>query len=718
MTAQESTFHYGKDNDGIVTVTMDMTGPVNSVNPEFTAALTTTLTKLENEQDLSGVVITSAKDTFVAGADLKHLLAVEPGTEAAFFEERQTVIDLMRRLETLPVPVVAAVNGAALGGGYELCLACHHRIAWNNKKVVVGLPEAGLGLLPGGGGVVRLTKLLGLQKALPLLLEGKRINANEAPAAGLIDQLVDTLDALIPAAKAWILENKNNENASLQPWDQKDYKIPGGTSDNPAVNAVAQKTALTLYTKNRGTLPAPEKILDVATQATKLDLQTALQIEGRAFIALLYSPQTKNMINTNFFQMNQVKNGASRPNNIPTSKITKVGVIGAGMMGQGIAYVSAKAGIEVVLKDVSLDAAEKGKSYSEKVLDKLISRGQIEADNKQTVLNLIQPTDKDNDLEGCNLIIEAVFENMPLKNQITQQHQGYLAKNGIWASNTSTLPITLLAEASHKPSEYIGIHFFSPVDKMKLVEIIAGKDTSDETLAKAFDYVQQIKKTPIVVNDSLGFFTSRVFITPLSEATALVVEGIHPVRIENLGKALGMPVGPLASYDEVSQRLSLDVTDTQIEMGLKKSTNDPTPEGTAMIRSLVTEHGRGGRRHGGGFYEYNDEGKHIWPTLIEQYHRPELSISDQDIKDRLLFRAVIESLKCLEEGVLRSVADGNIGSLIGIGAPTWTGGYIQFVNTYGLDRFIERCNELAEKYGDRFKAPDIVIEKSKTNELF
>ena len=709
-------FDYQQDNQGIVTLTMNMTGPINAMNAEYSAAMSAAVDRLEAETGLTGLILASAKKTFFAGGDLNDLLCVAPGTEEAYFKQVEATKAVLRRLEKLPVPVVAAINGAALGGGFEICLCCNHRLAWEGKGVVVGLPEVTLGLMPGAGGVVRMTQLLGVEEALPYLLEGRAIPAKQALNAGLIDETVDTIDELLPRAKAWILANQNNPEAAVQPWDKKGFAIPGGGANSPEVAAKIAMAAVTLRKKTRGLLPAPEHILEVASEAARLDIDTALRIEGRHFAALVPTAVAKNMITANFFQMNEVKGGASRPQGIAKTRIKKLGIIGAGMMGQGIAHVSALVGIEVILKDMSLDAAEKGKAYSNAVMDKLISRGRFDPTKKQPVLDLIKPTDKDQDLQGCDLIIEAVFEKLSLKKQIIQSSEHYLGEQGIWGSNTSTLPISQLAEASQSPEQVIGIHFFSPVDRMRLVEIICGQHTSDTTLAKAFDYVQQINKTPIVVADSLGFFTSRVFATPLSEASQLLAEGVHPDRIENLGKAIGMPVGPLASYDEVSQRLSVEIRETQIDMGLRDADDDPTPEGTALVNSLVKEDNRGGRHHGGGFYQYSGTGtgtgKQIWPTLIKRYYRPETdtTLSDQAIKDRLLFRPVIESLRCLEEGVLKSAADGNIGSLLGIGAPTWTGGYIQFVETYGRERFEARCEELAEAYGERFRVcPAVVV---------
>jgi len=704
-------FHYEQDEQGIVTVAMDMLGSVNALNEDYAMAMTSTLERLEAESALSGVILTSAKKTFFAGGDLHELLAVKAGDEDTFFTNLERVKSLQRRLEKLPVPVVAAINGSALGSGFEIALSCHYRIAVNDPGLKLGFPEVTLGLIPGAGGVVRLTQRLGLQAALPYLINGKLINAAEAKQAKLVDSLVESQDQLISSAKQWILDNHKTPEAKTQPWDRTDFTIPGGNADQ--LSGFIQSTAVSLYKKYRGLLLAPSKILDTAVQALRLDIDSALTVESRQFTSLVVSAETKNMIRANFFQMNEVNGGASRPQGINKTTIKKLGVIGAGMMGQGIAFVAAKAGIEVVLKDMSLAAAQQGKAYSAEVSDQQITRGQMTEAEKQAVSHLITPTDQDKDLQGCDLMIEAVFENMPLKQKIIQANEGALVEGGVWATNTSTLPISQLAEASDKQANFIGIHFFSPVDRMRLVEIICGKNTADTTLAKAFDFVQQINKTPIVVNDSLGFFTSRVFGMPLNEGVAMVAEGVHPARIENLGKALGMPVGPLASFDEVSLRLALEIRDTQQAMGLSTPDQDPTPTSTQLLRTLFNDHGRGGRRFGGGFYDYGDQGKTLWPTLVKLYYNPvtDNTISDEDIKDRLLFRGVIESMKCLEEGVLRSVPDGNIGSLLGIGAPGWTGGYIQFVNTYGLQRFIDRCTELATNYGERFSAPNIVHEK-------
>ncbi len=715
-----SVFNYQKDQDGIVTITMDMTGPVNAMNAEYHEAMHDAVNKLEAEQDLSGVIIASAKKVFFAGGDLNDLLAAKREDAAEFFANGEEVKADLRRLEKLPVPVVAAINGAALGGGYEICLACNHRIAFDHKSVQIGLPEVSLGLYPGGGGVVRLTKLIGVEKALPYILESKRLVPAKALAAGLIDATVESLEELLPAAKEWIVANKDNEEVAVQPWDRKGYRIPGGAINTPRNAQLAVMGPTMLHQKTRGLMTNATAAMDVAFQASMLDADTALRIESREFAMVATSPVAKNMISTFFFQLNKINGGASRPKDLPKNPTRKVGILGAGMMGQGIAYVSAMAGIEVVLKDISQEAAEKGKAYSQMLLEKRIKRGRMDEAKAKGILDLILPTDNDADLEGCDLIIEAVFENIALKNKITESTEQYLSDDGFWGSNTSTLPITQLAEASKKPANFIGIHFFSPVDKMPLVEIIMGDNTSDEALAKAFDYTQQIRKTPIVVNDSLGFFTSRTFGTYVDEGAQLLVEGVHPHVIDNLGKAIGMPVGPLQVQDETSLELARKAHETWAEMGV----TDKWGNGDTMrrvIQDLVIGNGRGGRHHGGGYYEYHEDGtKNIWPGLIDLYYDESTSVPDQDIKDRLMFRQVIETLKCLETSVLRSVADANIGSIMGIGAPPHTGGFVQYVNTYpgGLDSFILRCAELSERYGERFNCPEIVKQHAKSGELF
>ena len=711
-------FDYEKDSNNIVTVTMDMDGPVNSMSDAFLPLLEETLGKLEADDDLAGVVLASGKSTFFAGGDLNMLCAVTEETVEAFFDGMCATKAAMRRLEKLHAPVCAAINGAALGGGLELALSCHHRIAWNNRSVQLGFPEVTLGLLPGGGGNVKAVYLMGLMAANEYIVEGKRVAPEKALASGLIDAVIEDKDELLSAAKQWLLANKDDESARTQPWDTKGYKIPGGNIRNPQVAQMVTMGAPMIRKNTRGLLPAPEKIFDVAVQALTVDFETAMRIESRGLAELALTPQAKNMINTFFFQMNKVNGGASRPKDVPPQKTEKVGILGAGMMGQGIAYSSAMVGIEVVLKDISLDAAVKGKAYTQALLQKRVDKGRMTSEKMAQVLSLIHPTASDEDLDGCDLIIEAVFENMTLKHQMTRDLEPRLADGGVWGSNTSTLPITQLAQASQNAENFIGIHFFSPVDKMPLVEIIMGEQTGDMALAKAFDFTKQIKKTPIVVNDSLGFFTSRTFGTYLDEGVRLLVEGMKPLRIDNLGKAVGMPVGPLTVYDEVSLELSRKASQTWKEMGLSVGDDDRSIT-AGVVETMVGDYGRGGRYHGGGFYEYGADGsKEVWSGLAELYGATTSPLSDADAKDRLLFRQVIEALKCLETGVLRTVAAGNIGSIMGIGAPAWTGGLLQFVNTYGLQNFIDRCASLSAAFGERFQAPAIVAEKLAKGETF
>jgi 3-hydroxyacyl-CoA dehydrogenase/enoyl-CoA hydratase/3-hydroxybutyryl-CoA epimerase len=699
-------FPYTLDADGIATVMIDMPGPVNVMNEDFTSGMTEAFAALAKEQGLTGVVLASGKKTFFAGGDVKGMAAAPAEGFNTFITAaiaRGRV--LLRSIETLPVPVVAAINGAALGGGYELTLACNHRVAWDDRSVMIGLPEATLGLLPGGGGCVRMVKRFGIQKALPWLLSGRAVPAAEAHEQGLIDELAPTVEALVPQAKAWIIANRDNPEAALQPWDRPGYRIPGGGLETAAVRGFINYSAFRLFEETRGLLPNKQLIFDVAVESLKLDLDTALSIETRALVSCIISPVAKNMIAGNFLQMNEVKRGKSRPADPPRATVTKLGVIGAGMMGRGIAHVAAKAGIPVVLNDVSAEAAQQGKDYSAALLDKAMAAGKASEEEKAALLDRITPTADIADLAGCDLVIEAVFEQLDVKHEVIRAVEPLLAEGAVIASNTSTLPIRLIAEAAADPARVVGLHFFSPVERMALVEIIAAERTGETTLAAAFDFVRQIRKTPIVVGDSTGFFTSRTIGAQMWEAIAMVAEGVHPVRVDNLGRAIGLPVGPLTLHDEISQRLSVEINDTQHALGL--ITADARPGATALVRDLVAA-GRGGRHHGGGYFDYAEGGKHIWPDLVARYHRPDLAISDTDIKDRILFAAVIESLKCLEEGVLRSVAEGNVGALLGIGAPTWTGGYIQFVNTYGLERFIDRCDELAERYGERLRAPAIV----------
>lgn len=708
---------YEKGPDNIVVLTIDMPGQsANTMNAVYREAMGATVDRLEAEKDsIAGVIVTSAKKTFFAGGDLNELIKVTQADANGFYQMILKIKGQLRRLESLGKPVVAAINGAALGGGWEICLACHHRIALDESHVQLGLPEVTLGLLPGGGGVVRMVRLLGIEKALPYLAEGKKVRPDQALKAGLIHDIAKDRDELLAKARSFIAANPT----AVQPWDVKGYKIPGGTPSTPAVAQMLAIAPSVLRDKTKGCFPAPEKIMCAAVEGAQVDFDTAQLIEARYFTELTTGQVAKNMIGTFWFQLNEINAGSSRPKGPARHETKKVGVLGAGMMGAGIAYVSAAAGIEVVLKDVSIEAAEKGKAYSAGLLDKKVARGHMSAEKRDAFLARIKPTVDDADFDGCDLIIEAVFENRELKGKVTAAAEASALPDAVIASNTSTLPITGLATAVAKPEKFIGLHFFSPVDKMPLVEIIRGEKTSDETLARGFDYVLQIKKTPIVVNDSRGFFTSRVFGTFTNEGIAMLGEGVSAAMIENETRKAGMPVGPLAISDEVSMSLMTHIRN-QTAADLKvEGKAMPQHPAFAVIDLMVNEFKRPGKAAGGGFYEYPAGGKkHLWPELKARFEKADRQIPQEDVRDRILFIQAIETVRCVEEGVLLSTADANIGSIFGIGFAAWTGGALQFINQYGLDDFVARARYLAEQYGERFEPPALLLEKAAKGETF
>jgi 3-hydroxyacyl-CoA dehydrogenase (EC 1.1.1.35) len=705
-------FRYEKDADNIVTLTMDMPNrSANVINAEFNKALVETFDRLKAESELAGVIITSAKKTFLAGADLEPMLEVRD--PAALFHEIQQVKRVFRGMETFGKPFVAVINGAAMGGGLELALACHYRILIDRPDAQVGLPEVTLGLIPGGGGITRMTRMLGLETALPLLMEGKRLSPAEAKALGIVHELAATHEEMLDKARAWIKANP----APQQPWDTKSYRLPGGDVRTPKVAQMITAAPAMLLKKTRGNFPAPLAILSAAVEGTLVDFDTADRIESRYLANVATGQVAKNMIAAFWFQLNKINAGGSRPAGVPPATFSKVGILGAGMMGSGIAYACATAGLEVVLKDVTLEQAEKGKSYTEKVLRPRVEKGRMTEAELAATLARIHPTTKAEDLRGCELIIEAVFEDRAVKKEATQEAEAQLAPTAIIASNTSTLPITSLAEVSERPENFIGLHFFSPVDKMPLVEIIVGEKTSPETLARSFDFVRQIKKTPIVVNDRRGFYTSRVFATYTSEGMLLLLEGQPASVIEAAGVQAGMPVGPLAVSDEVSLKLMHSIRQ-QTERDLVAE-GKPIPEQPSnRVLDAMLAQGRAGKAAGAGFYEYPPEGKKfLWPGLRELFP-PQEPLPFEDIRDRLLFIQAIETVRCLEENVVRSVADANIGSLFGWGFPAYTGGTLQFINGYGIRAFVERAQALAAKYGERFAPPARLLAMAEAGESF
>ena len=685
---------YEKGDDKVVTLTFDAPGAaVNTMTAAWQKAFTEAVARLEKEKDsIAGVILCSAKKTFFAGAELKDVLQWQPKDGPKVFEWIEAVKVQLRKLERLGKPVVACLEGAALGGGWELALTAHCRICLNDERIDLGLPEATLGLLPGAGGTVKMVRLLGLQAALPMLMEGRTMRPQEAAKLGLLQGLAANRDDLHRMAREWIARNP----APKQPWDDENYRIPGGTPASPAVAQMLTIAPAMLIEKTRGLYPAPEAIMAAATESASVDFDTAMRIESRYLAKLAVGRVAKNLI-TLFFNRTAIRAGASRPKDVPKWKATKVGILGAGMMGGGIAWANALRGVPCVLKDTSIERAQLGKNYSEKLAAKR---------NRPQVPALITPTASAEDLKGCDLIIEAVFEKRDVKAQATQEAEPMLAPDGLFASNTSTLPISGLAQAFSNPEKFIGLHFFSPVDRMQLVEIIKGKKTSAETLARAYDYVLQIGKIPIVVNDSRGFYTSRTFGTFVAEGCSMLLEGIPAAVIENAGRLAGMPVGPLAVIDETSMSLSVAVMDqTKADLEAERKKYTPLP-GQEVIQRMVKEFKRPGRAAGGGFYEYPKEGKkYLWPELAKHFGKKNAQYDFEELKERILYRQAIETARCLEEGVLEHVHDGNIGSVFGIGFPAWAGGALQYVNHVGTKAFVKRADELAKKVGPRFAPP-------------
>ncbi|WP_127782153.1 3-hydroxyacyl-CoA dehydrogenase NAD-binding domain-containing protein [Rhodococcus sp. X156] len=719
MNTDSSAITYDRDADGVVTLTLDAPGrSANTMDALFRSSLKETVERLTAEREqVTGIVITSAKKTFFAGGDLNELIKVTPETAQDFAAGGNEMKGHLRAIETMGVPVVAAINGAALGGGWEIALSCHRRIAVNNPKIKLGLPEVTLGLLPGGGGVVRTVRLIGLAAALPLLTEGRQLTPEKAQQAGLLHELVETPDELLTAAKAWIKDNPT----SAQPFDAKGYQIPGGSVRDAGMMMAAIPAML--RKKTHGTQPAPEAIVSAAVESMNVDVDTALRVET-AYLAELAAGQiSKNMISAFFFQLNQINGGGSRPDGPAKRTPTKIGVIGAGMMGAGIAHVASTRGIEVVLVDASLEAAERGKKHGADILDAKVAKGRLAQDKRDATLALVTPVDDAAQVAGCDLVIEAVFEDRKVKAEVHNKVAA-AAPEATIASNTSTLPITGLASAVPDPAKFVGMHFFSPVHKMQLVELIRGEKTSDETLAFAFDTVLALGKTPIVVNDARGFFTSRVFGTFTSEGQALLGEGVPAARIETEALKAGMPVGPLAVSDEVSMTLMLairkqtlaDIAETGDSSGM--SADHP---GFAVTDKMVNEFNRPGKAKGAGFYDYPESGgKRLWPGLAENFGKADggAELTGQDIRDRFLFAEALESVRCVEEGVIDSVADANIGSIFGIGYAPWTGGVLQFLNGYGLPQAVERAKELAERFGERFAPPALLVAKAEAGEQF
>ncbi|MEU1821402.1 3-hydroxyacyl-CoA dehydrogenase NAD-binding domain-containing protein [Streptomyces abikoensis] len=720
-----TTIRYDRDATGVVTLTLDDPAQsANTMNDAFKASLAAVADRLEAEkEEIRGVIVTSAKKTFFAGGDLRELIKATPADARRVFDAGMAVKRDLRRIETLGVPVVAAINGAALGGGYEIALACHHRVALDAPGSKIGLPEVTLGLLPGGGGVTRTVRLLGITDALlKLLLQGTQYSPRRALEAGLVHELAADPEDLLAKARAFV----DAHPTSRQPWDEKGYRIPGGTPASPRFAANLPAFPATLRKQTGGApYPAPRNILAAAVEGSQVDFETAQVIEARYFTELVTGQTAKNMIQAFFFDLQAVNSGRSRPRDIAPRTASKVAVLGAGMMGAGIAYACAKAGLEVVLKDVSAENAAKGKAYSERLLDKAVARGRTTEAERDALLARITPTAGVADLAGCDVVIEAVFEDPALKHKVFQEIQQVVAPDALLCSNTSTLPITLLAEGVERPADFVGLHFFSPVDKMPLVEIVKGERTGDEALARAFDLVRRIRKTPIVVNDSRGFFTSRVIGRFINEGVAMIGEGLPAASVEQAAAQAGYPAKVLSLMDELTLTLPRKIREeTRRAIEETGGTWVPHPA-DAVLDRMVDEFGRTGRSGGAGFYDYVDgERAGLWPGLAEHFGRPDAgpdaAIPFADMVERMLFSEALDTVRCLEEGVLTSVADANIGSVMGIGFPGWTGGALQYVNGYegGLPGFLARARQLQEAYGERFAPPALLVAKAEKGETF
>ncbi|AYF28557.1 3-hydroxyacyl-CoA dehydrogenase [Micromonospora tulbaghiae] len=712
-----NTIRWEHGDDGIVLLTLDHPGrSANVMNAEFGASLTATVDRLEAERDrITGVIVTSAKKTFFAGGDLETLVRLTPADAEASAADAAALKHAVRRLETLGRPVVAAINGSALGGGLELALGCHHRVVLDDPAVEIGFPEVTLGLLPGCGGVVRTVRLLGVTAALTdWLLRGQRRRPQDALAHGLVDEVAADRDALMAAARDWIAAHPD----ATQPYDRKGYRMPGGTPSSPGLATQLPAMPALLRKQLKGApYPAPRNILAAAVEGAQVDLDTAFAIEGRYFTELATGQIAKNMIKALFFDLQTARSRAAGGDHEP---VRSVAVVGAGMMGAAIAYVCARAGMRVVLKDVTAEGAARGKAYSAGLLDKAVARGRTTPAERDEFLARIHATGDVADLAGVDLVIEAVFEDPALKHKVYAEIE-QVAPDALIASNTSTLPITLLAEGVSRPEEFVGLHFFSPVDKMPLVEVIRGERTDETTLGRALGVVRRLRKTPIVVNDSRGFFTSRVIGTFTNEGVAMLAEGIPAATIEQASSQAGYPAPVLALMDELTLTLPRKIRQETAAATVAAGGTWTPHAADAVIDRMIDECGRTGRSGGAGFYDYRD-GKRagLWPGLREQFGGTNLDTPFEDLKERMLFIEAIESVRCLDEGVLTSVADANVGSILGIGYPSWTGGVLQYVNQYdgGLPGFVARARVLAERYGERFDPPPLLVAMAERGERF
>ena len=708
------TISYQVDNDGLAMLTIDLKDrPMNVITPQFVKELAETIEQVAADNAVKGAIISSSKTSFMAGADLKavgELFTIKSAEE--YFSRGQSFVSILRRMETCGKPFVAAINGQCLGGGLEIALACHYRVAADAPGSTLGLPEILVGLFPGGGGSQRLPRLIGVREALTLMTQGTQLKPAEAAGMGIVHKLVPP-DQLLDEARRWLKESPD----PVQPWDKKGYKVPGGAGQfNPKFCETFMVGTGMMQKQTMGNYPAARALLCSVYEGSQVPIDAGLRIEQRYFVSVLLDPVARNMIRTVFINKGAADKLARRPAGVEKLKVRKLGVLGAGMMGAGIAYVSAMVGIEVVLLDREMGYAEKGKAYSEGLLGKRISRGKMTQEKAGEVLSLIKPTTDYADLAGCDLVIEAVFEDRGIKADVTKKAEAVIPATSIFATNTSTLPITGLAKASARPDRFVGLHFFSPVDKMPLVEIIRGQQTSEEVLAKSMDFVQQIRKTPIVVNDSRGFYTSRFCGAYLNEGTTMLLEGVVPALIENAGRLAGMPVGPLALLDEVSIDLSYHIREqTKKDLGDKY-----VPASNEEVITLFYEKlNRLGRKNGKGMYEYPEGGKkYLWPGLAEHFPVAAEQPPLDEVKKRLLWAQALDAARCMEEGVLTDPADGDVGAMLGLGFPPYTGGPLSLIDTVGVAKFVEECDALASKYGPRFTPSQLLRDMAAGGKTF
>ncbi len=719
-------FRFETDADGVALVTWDMPGrSMNVLNPEVIAEMGRIVDRIASDAAIKGAVITSGKDSFAGGADLTMLKtsgdefarrAKAEGKEAAmraFVDQIKQLSLTYRRLETCGKPVAAAINGVCMGGGFELALACHYRVVADSDKARVGLPEIKVGLFPGAGGTQRIARLLPTPDALQMLFKGDQIRPSAAKKMGLVHEVAPG-DQIVALAKAWV---KANPNAKA-PWDDPKFKLPSGKVFSaqgmmiwPPANAIYRRETYDNY-------PAAKAILSSVFEGLQLPMDLALAVESKYFAKILLTKEAAAMIRSLFLSMGELNKGARRPADVPPTHLKKVGVLGAGFMGAGIAYVSANAGLEVVLIDRDQESAAKGKAYSDKVISSQIAKGRAKTAEKEALLARIQATADYANLKGCDLVVEAVFEDRAVKAEATKKAQAVLGPDVVFASNTSTLPITSLAETSLKPENFIGVHFFSPVDKMMLVEIIMGEKTDAKALATAMDFVRAIRKTPIVVDDCRGFYVNRCVGAYMIEAHTMVMEGLPPAMIENAAKMAGMPVGPLALNDEVGIDLSWKILQAA-KKDLGPAAVDPAQE--KLIEAMVVKGSRFGRKNGKGFYDYPANGpKSLWPGLqaiVGKRLDPD-SVRVRDLKDRYLFVVALEAARCMFEGIVTDPREADVGSILGFGYAPYTGGALSFIDGMGLKAFIARAGELAAKYGPRFEPDDKLRQMAERGETF